>query len=94
MLNKKLLDEILENNKKIIIVSKYFDKQKTQKIFDFFEKSENQKYKNIFLGVGENRIRNLEEKNLKRENVFFIGNIQSNDLKKICVFFKNNYEFF
>ena len=76
-IDKKILNLINKKNKKLLVVTKYLDKKNTEEIL---KKTKNE---NCFLGLGENRIENIIEKNLNRNLIHFIGNIQSKNIKKI-----------
>ncbi|NQZ84816.1 MAG: alanine racemase [Nanoarchaeales archaeon] len=68
-------------NKKILVVSKYYNKEQTIEIL-----SQTKDLKE-FYGLGENRIDTIKEKNLDRNLIHFIGNIQSkkiSDIVKHC----------
>ena len=60
-------------------MTKYWDKETTKEILTEAQ----EKYNNVFLGIGENRVETLENKKLPREHTHFIGNIQSRKIKKI-----------
>jgi len=83
MLNHEVLKNISKKKGKIVIVTKYWDTQKTKKIREEIQNS----YPDIFLWLGENRIKQIKKKNIPRENIHFIGNIQSQkiaDIVKYC----------
>ena len=82
-LNHKVFEEIKRAGSKILVVTKYWDKESTQDILNQCET----KYSDIFYGIGENRIEHIKEKNINPKKVHFIGNIQSNkipDIIKYC----------
>ncbi len=78
-LNKTVFEKVSQANAKILVVTKYYDKERTELLIEKCE----QKYGDIVFGFGENRLEALEEKNLPREKVHFIGNLQSKKLRKI-----------
>ncbi len=77
--NIDLLEEIKKSFSKLLVVTKYYDKEKTWEIIDFFEKY----YNEILFWFWENRVWNLKEKNLAREKTHFIWNIQTKEIKNI-----------
>ncbi len=79
-INDEIFDKVTEVNAKVLVVTKYFDAEKTQNIFDQV------KSRNSFLALGENRIDDIEKKNLPRGKVHFIGKIQSRNIPKIFQF--------
>lgn len=83
MLNSLLFQKVQSAEKQILCVTKYWDSETTHTILKEVENS----YPDIFFGLGENRVESLQEKNLPRESVHFIGNIQSQkigDIVKYC----------
>lgn len=81
-INTKLLEKIKNSDSKLLVVTKYFDKEKTQEIMDFFEKN----YNGILFWFWENRVSSLKEKNLIREKTHFIWNVQTKEIKQIVKF--------
>lgn len=79
MLNLDVFNIIKKHGAKILVVTKYWDWEKTRKILD----EAAQKYPNEFFWLWENRIEIIKEKNLPRESVHFIGNIQSRKISEI-----------
>lgn len=79
MLNSEVFKNVHHAGKRILVVTKYWDTEKTKAILASCEK----KYPEIFLALGENRIEKIQEKNLPREKVHFIGNIQSRKIPEI-----------
>jgi uncharacterized pyridoxal phosphate-containing UPF0001 family protein len=79
MLNNIVFENITRSQKKILVVTKYWDTEKTQNILSQVE----EKYPNIFFGLWENRIETIIEKSLPRNIVHFIGNIQSQKIAQI-----------
>ncbi len=79
MINTGIFENIKTAQKKILVVTKYWDKQKS---FTILEESK-EKYPDIFYGLGENRIETIIEKKLPREHMHFIGNIQSQKISQI-----------
>ncbi len=83
MLSLEVFEDIKTFHKHILIVTKYWDKEKTLKIYN----EALQRYPDIIFGLGENRIEAIKEKQLPRDKVHFIGNIQSQkipDIVKYC----------
>jgi len=78
-LNKELLEQFRKTGSKILAVTKYHDKQTTEKIIENLEKS----YPEILEWIWENRIEILKEKEINREKLHFIWNIQSKQIKDI-----------
>ncbi|MDP2090590.1 MAG: alanine racemase [Candidatus Gracilibacteria bacterium] len=78
-LNKDILEEIRNSDSKILVVTKYLDKNPTYEVLEGLESE----YPDILEGVGENRIESVIEKAIDREKVHFIGNIQSKQIKEI-----------
>lgn len=76
-MNFEILDKIQNAGSKVVVVTKYFDEAKTKGILKVSQDHP------AFLALGENRIKDLENKNLPPEKVHFIGNLQSRDLSHI-----------
>ena len=74
-----ILDTFESTSSKILAVTKYLDISETNEVIDFME----QNYIDILEWFWENRVESLKEKNLPREKVHFIGNIQSKQIKDI-----------
>ena len=79
MLHETLFKNIQRANKKILIVTKYWDKQKTLDLYNQASKD----YPEIVYGLWENRIESIIDKSLPRNTVHFIGNIQSQKIAQI-----------
>ena len=79
MLNDNVFKDVSSTSKKILVVTKYWNETKTKDIIYTCEKN----YLDVFYWVWENRIENIIEKNLPREKVHFIWNIQSKKISKI-----------
>lgn len=79
MLNHEVLQNIQTSQKHILAVTKYWDKETTMQILTEIQT----KYPDVFYGIWENRVQSLEEKQLPREYVHFIGNIQSRKIPQI-----------
>jgi uncharacterized pyridoxal phosphate-containing UPF0001 family protein len=79
-INNEIFKSVERANSQILVVTKYFDAQKTNEILKkvCLQKS--------FLACGENRIEDLKKKNLSRENVHFIGKIRSKNIADIFQF--------
>jgi len=76
-LNEKVFKNVEKAGAQVLVVTKYFERNITLEIL---EKIKNKK---CFLALGENRIEALEVKKLPREQVHFIGRIQSRKISKI-----------
>jgi len=79
MLQDKVFTNVANAHKKILIVTKYWDKEETHSILQ----EAKEKYPNIIFGLWENRIKKIVEKKLPREQTHFIGNIQSQKIREI-----------
>jgi len=78
-INTKILEEIRNSDSKILAVTKYLNREDT---LDVIEQLETE-YPDILEWIWENRVESLVEKNLDREKVHFIWNIQSKQIKDI-----------
>lgn len=78
-INETVFEKVRKAQKQILVVTKYWGKTETEQLLDLCEKN----YGDVFFGLGENRIETLQIKNLPREKVHFIGNIQSKKISKI-----------
>ncbi len=78
-LNKDLLEQFRNSESKLLAVTKYLEKEDTLDVIDDLE----QWYIDILEWFWENRVESLKEKNLDREKVHFIWNIQSKQIKDI-----------
>ncbi len=76
-INCNILKKVEQYDAQLIAVTKYFDVKTTHQIYDQL------KNKNCVLALGENRIDEIISKDLPRDFVHFIGNIQSRRIKKI-----------
>ena len=79
MLNHHLFENIKKAHSRVLLVTKYWDKIQTQEII----KQSKQLYPEIVFAYGENRIEAIREKNIKRQDLHFIGNIQSQKIPEI-----------
>jgi len=79
MLNSEVFDHVKKHHKKILVVTKYWDKEKIWEILKEVESL----YPDIFFWLWENRTNILQNKKILRENTHFIGNIQSREIKNI-----------
>jgi len=79
-LNIEPFTKIDEADKKLTVVTKYFDCDTT---IDILNQVQDMK---IFYSLGENRVDKIKEKNIPREFVSFIGNIQSRRISEIVEF--------
>jgi uncharacterized pyridoxal phosphate-containing UPF0001 family protein len=77
MFNQEVLEKINKTKSKLVLVTKYFNAVKTREILAEIKKE------HCFLALGENRIDDIIAKNLPREVVHFIGNIQSRRIGEI-----------
>lgn len=78
-LNIDLLEEFRNSDSRLLAVTKYLDKNTTIELIDELETL----YPDILEWFWENRVESLIEKNLDREKVHFIWNIQSKQIKDI-----------
>jgi len=79
MLNNQVFKNVQNSQKKILIVTKYWEKEKTLEIYKQAQKD----FPEIFFGLWENRIETLTEKWFPRNIMHFIGNIQSQKIAQI-----------
>lgn len=79
-LNTQVFEQVCAAGAKILVVTKYWDKVKTNDLINKCDQS----FGDVFFGVGENRTEVLEEKNLPREIVHYIGALQSKKLAMIA----------
>jgi len=79
-LNKKIFEQVQTHNAQILVVTKYYSPEDTLHIWE--------QVKDIpcTLALGENRIADIKLKKQSRENIHFIGNIQSRDIPEIVEF--------
>ena len=78
-LNKELLEQFRNSESKLVAVTKYLETSDTLEVVSKLE----EKYLDILEWIWENRIEVLKEKDLDREKVHFIWNIQSKQIKDI-----------
>ncbi len=78
-LNKDVLEEFRNSDSKILVVTKYLDKDPTYEVIEELESD----YPDILEWVWENRIESVIEKAIDRDKVHFIWNIQSKQIKDI-----------
>ena len=78
-LNKQLLEQFRKSDSKLVAVTKYLEKDDTLEVISKLEKE----YLDILEWIWENRIEILKEKELDRDKVHFIWNIQSKQIKDI-----------
>ncbi|NVP17528.1 alanine racemase [Candidatus Gracilibacteria bacterium] len=78
-INTQILEKIKDSDSRILVVTKYLNKEDTLETINFMEEN----YIEILEGFGENRIEGLYEKELDREITHFIGNIQTKQIKDI-----------
>lgn len=78
-INTQILEKIKESDSKILVVTKYLNKEDTLETVSFMEEN----YIEILEWFWENRIEWLYEKELDREITHFIWNIQTKQIKDI-----------
>ena len=78
-LNKDLLEQFRNSESRLVAVTKYLEKNDTLEVVSKLEED----YLDILEWIWENRIEVLKEKELDREKVHFIWNIQSKQIKDI-----------
>lgn len=79
MLNQDVFHDIKTAKRTILVVTKYWDTNETLRILESCKEN----FSSEFYGLWENRIESIKEKNLPREHVHFIGNIQSRKIPDI-----------
>ncbi len=78
-LNKELLEEFRNSESKLLAVTKYLEKNDTMEVMDSLEEN----YPDILEWIWENRVNSIKEKEIDREKLHFIWNIQSKEIKHI-----------
>lgn len=78
-INTQILEKIKESDSRILVVTKYLNKEDTLETINFMEEN----YIEILEWFWENRIEGLYEKQLDREITHFIWNIQTKQIKDI-----------
>lgn len=78
-LNKKLIEEFKNSDSKLLAVTKYWDLDETNELISQFWEEDSE----VLIGLWENRITSLKEKELEREATHFIWNIQTKEIKYI-----------
>lgn len=78
-INTQILEKIRSSDSKILVVTKYLNKEDTLETINFMEEN----YIEILEWFWENRIEGLYEKQLDREITHFIWNIQTKQIKDI-----------
>ena len=78
-LNKKLIEEFKNSDSKLLAVTKYWNLEETNELISQFWEEDSE----ILIGLWENRVTSLKEKNMEREATHFIGNIQTKEIKYI-----------
>jgi len=78
-INTNLLNKFIKSKSSLLAVSKYLDKENTQKLIQNLEKD----YPNIIVWFWENRVASLKIKKIDKNLVHFIWNIQSKEIKEI-----------
>lgn len=78
-INTQILEKIKESDSRILVVTKYLNKEDTLETINFMEEN----YIEILEWFWENRIEWMYEKELDREITHFIWNIQTKQIKDI-----------
>ena len=78
-LNKQLLQDFGKSDSKLLAVTKYWDVEETNELLEQFW----EEWWEVLIWLWENRVQSLKEKNLDREAVHFIWNIQTKEIKYI-----------
>lgn len=78
-INTQILEKIKESDSRILVVTKYLNKEDTLETISFMEEN----YIEILEWFWENRIEWMYEKELDREITHFIWNIQTKQIKDI-----------
>ncbi len=78
-LNKELLEEFRNSESKLLAVTKYLEKDDTLEVIGSLEEN----YPDILEWIWENRVNSIKEKEIDREKLHFIWNIQSKEIKYI-----------
>lgn len=78
-INKDVLEKFKGSDSRILVVTKYLDKTQTDELIKDIE----DEYVDILEWFWENRIENVIEKQIDREKLHFIWNIQSKEIKDI-----------
>lgn len=78
-LNKKLIEEFKNSDSKLLAVTKYWDLDETNELISQFWEEDSE----VLIGLWENRVTSLKEKELEREATHFIWNIQTKEIKYI-----------
>ena len=76
-INPDVFEKVAKAGAKLVVVTKYFGAGDTSKILQEVRE------KSGFLALGENRVEQLAEKKIPREEVHFIGRIQSRKIPEI-----------
>lgn len=79
MLNTEVFENIKKARKHILVVTKYWDADITEKILNEIQTE----YPHECIWLGENRIEIIRNKKIPREYLHFIGNIQSRKIPEI-----------
>lgn len=79
-INREVFAGVNVAGAQLLVVTKYWDQVDTNKIYEAV------KDEPCFCALGENRIESLEEKNLSRQFVHFVGRIQSRKIPDIVRF--------
>lgn len=82
MINHSLLKEFKYSKSKVLVVTKYWNKEETNEIINEIENN----YKEFLFWVWENRIEKIMEKWIKREKLHFIWKIQSKKIEQIIMY--------
>jgi len=79
MLSTEVFEKVKRSKSKILIVTKYWNREKTLEIY----KQALKEFPEITFGLWENRIETITEKWFPRNIMHFIGNIQSQKIAQI-----------
>lgn len=78
-ISKIVCKQVQEKWRHLLAVTKYWRPKESNDILKLLRED----YTDILYGIGENRIEVIKEKNLPREHVHFIGNVQSRKIPEI-----------
>lgn len=78
-LNRVIVSEFLNSSSRLLAVTKYWNQEETKELLSQFWEDGG----SILIGLWENRVSTLKEKQLEREAVHFIWNIQTKEIKFI-----------
>ncbi len=78
-INRQLIDDFKKSESKLLAVTKYWNLEETNDLISQFSEEDSE----VLIGLWENRVSSLKEKELEREATHFIWNIQSKEIKFI-----------